>query len=35
VPDLIYDGTGGGTRFADNVFATSVLPALERLFGRA
>jgi hypothetical protein len=30
--DLIYDGTGSGTCFADNVFATSVPPALELLF---
>ena len=31
--DLIYDGSGSGTCFADNVFATSVPPALELLFG--
>jgi parallel beta-helix repeat protein len=31
--DLIYDGSGGGTCFADNVFATSVPPALELLPG--
>jgi parallel beta-helix repeat protein len=31
--DLIYDGSGRGTCFADNVFATSVPTALESLFG--
>lgn len=31
--DLIYDGSGSDTCFADNVFATSVPPALEQLFG--
>jgi hypothetical protein len=31
--DLIYDGTGSGTCFADNVFASSIPPALELLFG--
>jgi parallel beta-helix repeat protein len=31
--DLIYDGSGSDTCFADNVFATSVPPALELLFG--
>ena len=32
--DLIYDGTGIGTCFADNVFATSVPPDLEQRYGR-
>jgi parallel beta-helix repeat protein len=31
--DLIYDGSGSDTCFADNVFATAVPPALELLFG--
>jgi parallel beta-helix repeat protein len=31
--DLIYDGSGSGTCFADNVFATSVPPTLDLLFG--
>jgi len=31
--DLIYDGTGSGTCFADNVFASSIPTALELLFG--
>jgi parallel beta-helix repeat protein len=31
--DLIYDGSGRGTCFADNIFATSVPPSLELLFG--
>jgi cytochrome c peroxidase len=31
--DLIYDGTGSGTCFADNVFARSIPTALELLFG--
>jgi parallel beta-helix repeat protein len=31
--DLIYDGSGSGTCFADNLFATSIPPALELLFG--
>jgi parallel beta-helix repeat protein len=31
--DLIYDGSGRDTCFADNLFATSVPPALELLFG--
>jgi len=35
VPDLISDGTGGGTCLVDSVFATSVPPPLEQLFGRA
>ena len=31
--DLIYDGTGAGNCFADNVFQTSIPTALELLFG--
>jgi parallel beta-helix repeat protein len=31
--DLIYDGTGSGTCFAGNVFASSIPTALELLFG--
>ena len=31
--NLIHDGSGSGSCFADNVFATSVPPALELLFG--
>jgi parallel beta-helix repeat protein len=31
--DLIYDGTGTGNCFADNVFASSIPAALELLFG--
>jgi parallel beta-helix repeat protein len=33
--DLIYDGSGTGTCFADNIFATSVPTALQLLFGCA
>ncbi|HEU5211575.1 MAG TPA: parallel beta-helix domain-containing protein [Gaiellaceae bacterium] len=31
--DLIYDGTGSGTCFSDNVFASSIPTTLELLFG--
>jgi hypothetical protein len=31
--DLIYDGSGTGTCFAGNVFASSIPTALELLFG--
>lgn len=31
--DLIYDGTGSGTCFGENVFASSIPTALELLFG--